>query len=1779
MPSPDPFRSSRFGLVLGAIALAICASTARPADASCNFVPGTENTFRASLSSLDRPFAAPGDPVTLSLDLTGCESSAGAGLIDLGTNVGPDDDYQVVLIFTPPNGPANALVLQDGPVACAGFAGSAQANACQAELPVLGAGDPTATRQAICQAADLVIPDSGTLIFPFPDTNALAGPSAPAGSTLAGTVKIAIQPRDPAGDLPCELASNRCADTVVGSDLVACVDELYDVNDTCETDPAQIQGTFPSFTALPVYNNYEAMCTPEPGSPCDGIRPDARFTIDTAGNLLVPVNWAGVLVRLDDGTPVPRLVNLSSEISAFTGSADAIRVPGQSFSSALSPQGHFLPPILSPFAEEGGGSVVLYGSVDAPFSITRINRRGETFAACAAGSPFAGEPCNLDEECGEGFSCDPSVCHQAPNLGERPVPLSQLPAPLADVACNADSDCPSGSECGPSLFDFSTRFAGEGCGPTLDDTYVATAGNLVPLESLFIQQSDDILALPRVEAFEAAEGSPTDADFNADGDVTDIAMTMVNRETGTEQQIGIQATAVGVAATQVIQPPYRFTAVGVEDDILAFLQSEPTDFGNDLNSNNRVEDNFLRVYQRSADDATPNAPLNPLTTADAGPVIDGLSLAISDGQVFYRVSEADEGERVSTPSSSDADGNVPVEFSSFSFTEFSRERAAMSSDGRFVAYDTTAVDIVTVPADTNDERDVYLIDRDPDEDGLYDEPGEILTELISVATNGDLGDEGSGERFTPGADVSDDGRFVVFPSRASNFGAPGSFVTHVYLRDRQNGTTTWISRPPCAAGSSSDAEYPVISNDGSTAAWEVSPQEGEPPASICTYDVATDTVELVLPGSEGDPGFFGDDIFNERPSLSEDGRYLAFATNRNIDENDVDGDGYGGGTDVYILDRETGQAEWASPGAATGFSSDPSISADGKRVAFTTTANLLPEDTGGSSDVYVYHADAERLQFVPAAAVALTNTYGASVPAVLSVGEPPRISPDGRYVAMVSELVFDPIEGTVLIEPQSLQVDLTTGITHFTAIDQDGVLQSVEPNEIDAPGISTRGLHAGLATIAPLVAFDGNERIDTYIHGIRTRLPGIGGLTGDLLQDGDLDDILLHVFDARSPGAPTQLGPASQASVAAGNAAFLCDEDADRIAPVDGNGDTDTDDVNVCFYTNRGSVQNLGEDASEVKLSETHLAARVDDGVAGGDVVSVWDVTAGGWTPVTDGAGAAQTSDEICGVSGPIVSFTTLESEQGVDANGDGDMADRYAQAYDASTGTLLEPGIGAQFCEIGPFSGVCVGAPGAACTVDDDCGAGEFCDAGACRAFGETCAAAADCQTGETCREGALIGIATREISLCAETLFCEEAQNLGCGCDLDGDGDCCDFEEGLLLSGCSERDFCLDSGIVNTCGCDLNGDGDCCDDVLSAYDTANDRLVSCELAITPCVEEACDPRETFRVDEAQIRALTQECSQGVEPTIADGSCGFFDGVPLPGGDLNANGVSGELLVALCFGRSGEVEIGGTVETGDSQGDPLAGSGGDTAFLGEGLCFQQTATVCGSPAGAMSSQDCGGDEICDIAPGADMGVCARQLGSCVTDADCPGCGGETPCIDATITCRDDRILVASGDIDGDGVSDAFDNCVFEPNVQQTDVDQDDLGDACDFSTCGNGVLEANEACDDGNLDDGDSCPSDCRAAAPPMVCDVDGNEFIDSMDIQLITQAFGQTSTGPGDPRDANGDGSINVFDARICTLSCDRPNCQNKSGCGLLGIELLLVAIPYFRRRARQARAGALR
>lgn len=68
--------------------------------------------------------------------------------------------------------------------------------------------------------------------------------------------------------------------------------------------------------------------------------------------------------------------------------------------------------------------------------------------------------------------------------------------------------------------------------------------------------------------------------------------------------------------------------------------------------------------------------------------------------------------------------------------------------------------------------------------------------------------------------------------------------------------------------------------------------------------------------------------------------------------------------------------------------------------------------------------------------------------------------------------------------------------------------------------------------------------------------------------------------------------------------------------------------------------------------------------------------------------------------------------------------------------------------------------------------------------------------------------------------------------------------------------------------------------------------------------------------------------------------------------------------------------------------------------------------------------------------------------------------------------------------------------------------------------------------------------PAVAQAVHVPAVCDIDQDGDIDLADLVLIRAGNG-TPAAPGDPRDANQDGRINVADVRFCQLVCTRARC----------------------------------
>jgi hypothetical protein len=119
-------------------------------------------------------------------------------------------------------------------------------------------------------------------------------------------------------------------------------------------------------------------------------------------------------------------------------------------------------------------------------------------------------------------------------------------------------------------------------------------------------------------------------------------------------------------------------------------------------------------------------------------------------------------------------------------------------------------------------------------------------------------------------------------------------------------------------------------------------------------------------------------------------------------------------------------------------------------------------------------------------------------------------------------------------------------------------------------------------------------------------------------------------------------------------------------------------------------------------------------------------------------------------------------------------------------------------------------------------------------------------------------------------------------------------------------------------------------------------------------------------------------------------------------------------------------------------------------------------------------------------------------------------------------------------DTDGDGVCDDIDNCVRKENPDQADRDKDGVGDVCDNCP------------DVPNRDQADSNGNGIGDACEGGKCDLDKDGDIDKADIRVITGLRGTTSPPSSADADADGNGLININDARACTLKCTRPRCR---------------------------------
>lgn len=437
----------------------------------------------------------------------------------------------------------------------------------------------------------------------------------------------------------------------------------------------------------------------------------------------------------------------------------------------------------------------------------------------------------------------------------------------------------------------------------------------------------------------------------------------------------------------------------------------------------------------------------------------------------------------------------------------------LSGNGRFAVFLTWSS---LVPEDVNRSPDVYVRDV---------ELG--VTELISVNPFGT-----SGNGLSRNAEISRDGRYVVFTSSASDLvDGDANEDIDVFVRDRWSGTTTLISRGLDGFSANGRSDMVRLSADGSTVAFESTASslvagDGNGVRDVFLYALTDGSMRRIVLDD------LGHDTAGNLRALSGDGRRVllerGLVSATGLVVRDVEADQsfpvsappglavssssyqraaailsqagdlviYGlrslGSMDatimVYQVDADAYVDRLQAPEGIVQGEEGQQVRSDaaGRFVAFTSSSpDLVDNDGNGAFDVFVFD---RRTGVMERVSVASDGTEGDGHALELA------ISGDSRFVAF-SSTSGNLVAGTVGSGQNVFVHDRDTGETRCVSIRPDGLPAGGTSR---SPSISGDGRWIVFSSTATdLVADDTNGVEDVFLHDCETgsthlvsRIPG-----------------------------------------------------------------------------------------------------------------------------------------------------------------------------------------------------------------------------------------------------------------------------------------------------------------------------------------------------------------------------------------------------------------------------------------------------------------------------------------------------------------------------------------------------------------------------------------------------------------------------------------------------------------------------------------------------------------
>lgn len=387
-------------------------------------------------------------------------------------------------------------------------------------------------------------------------------------------------------------------------------------------------------------------------------------------------------------------------------------------------------------------------------------------------------------------------------------------------------------------------------------------------------------------------------------------------------------------------------------------------------------------------------------------------------------------------------------------------RPAISTTGRYIVFESSATNLdaaYTVASGTH----IYIRDRDVSGSGIFDTAGNVSTRLADVdsATPASVVANASSLQ----AAISSDGSTIAFSSRGTNLVAPATTAArqHVYTRARTNvGTATSGVRlisvaNTTAAEGGADSQTPSLSSTGryvafASVATNLVAADNNQVSDIFVYDTAAPVgvpivrrMSVSTTGAEGyDPSASGFRLGSINPTISSDGRYVAFASlAANLTAGDSTGKYQGsgatatanlavgaiasftigaGGTQysqsnpptVIIIDATGTGASGTAVVSAAGVITSITVSAGG--AGYTAPIVTIASDANNALDIFVRDRDVSAsVTFDTGGNVSTqmvsVNGFGFQTSGLLGVASTassniyPVLSADGRYVAFPSD--------------------------------------------------------------------------------------------------------------------------------------------------------------------------------------------------------------------------------------------------------------------------------------------------------------------------------------------------------------------------------------------------------------------------------------------------------------------------------------------------------------------------------------------------------------------------------------------------------------------------------------------------------------------------------------------------------------------------------------------------------------------------------------------------------